>query len=746
MFADVILDMETRQLDRIFQYKIPERFEEEITIGTAVRVLFGNSKKERTAYVVGISSAANWDESKIKEIRGISGEQVSSMKRLIEVASFMKDAYGSTGLEALKAVMPVRNKMRDLTTCYLDFKISGKELEDYIGFLKQRKYHAKLRFVEGMKAESLPVSYEVIRKKYQGTKSVRDGLIREGIIKKEEEETYRSSFAAEKEPEEEPDLSLTPEQTLVLKTIRQERQKGRHKTYLLYGVTGSGKTEVYIQLLKDVVREGKQGIVLIPEIALTYQTVRRFQRVFGNRVSVLHSRLSEGERYDQYKRAQKGEIDVMVGPRSALFTPFPNPGMILMDEEHETSYISETNPRYHTDEVAEFMANQLGIDLILGSATPSLRNYVRAEAGEIACLHLRERVGAAKLPDVEVVDMRRELREGNISIFSRSLQLAIKGCLERKEQCMLFVNRRGYAGIVSCRNCGNVIQCPHCSVSLKAHRNLWGKVSRLKCHYCGYEENVSRTCPSCGSDYIGLFGLGTQKVEEELSKMFPEARILRMDADTTKGKGGHERILSVFRKGEGDILIGTQMIVKGHDFPMVTLVSALAADMSLFDEDYKSAERTFQLLMQAAGRAGRGERAGTMILQTYQPDHYVMESVRQQKAEFFYKVEKDYRKVMEYPPYAFFLTVGLRGDDPETVYERARELSDEFQKLLQQKGECIGPVSKNLKKRNDRFLLEFYVRLKSEEQMKEIIALGNQWNRDRTDVGIWFAADRGMER
>ena len=417
-----------------------------------------------------------------------------------------------------------------------------------------------------------------------------------------------------------------------------------------------------MELIAYAVSRRQQAIVLIPEIALTYQTVMRFYRRFGDRVSVINSRLSAGERFDQFERAKRGELDVMIGPRSALFTPFPNLGIIVMDEEHEPAYQSEITPRYHAREVALQRGRMEGAKVVLGSATPSLEAYYGARTGEMRLFTLSRRAGAAAMPEVLVVDLRKELREGNRSILSRRLREQMERRLDLGQQTMLFLNRRGYAGFVSCRSCGHVILCPHCDVSLSLHKN-----GRLICHYCGYEQPAVKTCPSCGSGFIRSFQAGTQQVEEEVQRAFPQARILRMDLDTTREKDGHAAILSAFANHEADILVGTQMIVKGHDFPDVTLVGVLAADLSLHIPDYRSGERTFQLLTQAAGRAGRGRLPGEVIIQTYDPEHYSVQTAARQDYESFYEQEIEYRSMAGYPPVGGLLAIHCSCEDAQLL-------------------------------------------------------------------------------
>ena len=493
-------------------------------------------------------------------------------------------------------------------------------------------------------------------------------------------------------------------------------------------------------MIRKVVEAGRQAIVLIPEIALTWQTVLRFQRMFGDRVSILNSRMSAGERYDQMQRAKKGEIDVMIGPRSALFTPFPRLGLIVIDEEHEGSYKSEQVPRYHARETAVERARLEGAGVVLGSATPSLEAFYRCERGEYVLLRLPSRAGSGTLPRVRVADMREELKKGNRSIFSDSLRELMADRLQKGQQTMLFINRRGYAGFVSCRSCGHVIKCPHCDVSLSAHRG-----GRLVCHYCGYERPMVRTCPECGSPHIGGFKAGTQQIEEMVKREFPGARVLRMDADTTRRKDGHEKILSAFGDGEADILVGTQMIVKGHDFPNVTLVGVLAADMSLYTDDYRSAECTFQLLTQAAGRAGRGEGGGEVVIRTYSPEHYSIETAARQDYEAFYEEEIRYREIMGYPPAAHLLAVLLAAQDEEKLTTASAYLK-EFAARLGSSGQLavIGPASPHVGKVSDVYRKILYLKsekygmlVKAKDRMEQYIEL----NRGFRDIRIQFDFD-----
>ena len=514
---------------------------------------------------------------------------------------------------------------------------------------------------------------------------------------------------------------LTELQQAVADSIMDNYNDGGRKPSLIHGVTGSGKTEVYMELVSKMQKLGKQSIVLIPEIALTYQTIIRFYKRFGDRVSIIHSRMSQGEKYDQFERAKKGEIDIMIGPRSALFTPFSDIGLIIIDEEHEATYKSETTPKYHAREVAFERARVSDGIVVLGSATPSMESYYNASCDNYNLYNLIERIGTSMLPEVSVVDLREELKSGNRSMFSARLKEAIQERLDRKEQTMLFINRRGYAGFVSCRSCGEAIKCPHCDVSLTYHNN-----KRLICHYCNYNIPMPDKCPKCASKFIGTFGTGTQKLEEATIAAFPEARVLRMDMDTTSGKDGHEKILSAFANNEADILIGTQMIVKGHDFPNVTLVGIIAADMSLFENDYRSAERTFQLLTQAAGRAGRGDKPGQVIIQTYKPEHYAIQSASAQNYKEFYEIELSYRRLVNYPPFLHMLVIFI--SSPSIT--ECGTMADELAKIATDYGECtvIGPADATIAKKQDRYRKVIWCKHTDINLLKELIEI--------TDVGF----------
>ena len=539
--------------------------------------------------------------------------------------------------------------------------------------------------------------------------SVVRSLEKDGIICILETEEYRKVVH---EAEMLPADQLTEEQEKAVSYIKAE-WKGSNRPFLLTGVTGSGKTLVYMEMIAEILEEGRQAIVLIPEIALTRQTVLRFVRRFGESVSFLNSRLSAGEKYDQMKAAKRGDVSIMVGPRSALFTPFPKLGLIIIDEEQEETYHSETAPRYHARDTAIERAALENAHVIMGSATPSMRSSFCVRNGTYAGTFLKNRYGNAVLPETQIVDMRKEMESGSRSIFSGVLLSEMRACLERKEQIMLFLNRRGYAGYVACRSCGFVVKCPHCDVSLTQHIN-----GRLICHYCGFEMPELKECPECGSKYIGGFSVGTEQVEESVRREFPEARVLRMDMDTTRGKEGHSSILKAFDEGRADILVGTQMIVKGHDFPSVTLVGVLMADLSLNESDYRSAEHTFQLITQAVGRAGRGKKKGKAVIQTYHPEHYAVQCASAQDYEGFYKEEIAFRTIMDYPPVGTLLAVLGSSTDERLLTTGMMYIRKYIDRLDPKKTlYAIGPAPQAVGKIKDHFREAIYLRSDDPEKL-----------------------------
>ncbi len=737
-YADIIVDISHESIDRTFQYRIPEDLQTSVKIGTKVNIPFGN-RKGMTGYIVGLSSTPKIEESRIKDILGIAPQGISIDSRMLELAAWIKTNYGGTMNEALKTVLPVKKSVRPAVKKDIVLTCAKETAEKVLGECKKKHYVAKTRLLsELLNNETLP--WELVSSKLNITNSTVVSLEKQGILQIVTQRVDRNKNYSG--PEKSSQVELNDEQQTAVNRVVNDIDAGKNGTYLVFGVTGSGKTEVYMEIIDHVVRSGKQVIVLIPEIALTFQTVLRFSKRFGNRVAFFNSRLSEGERYDQYLKAKEGSIDIMIGPRSALFTPFKDPGLIVIDEEHEGAYKSEGVPKYHAREVAEEICRMTGATLVLGSATPSLEAFHRAKTGEYTLLKLTKRAKAsAVLPSVSIVDLRDELQKGNKTIFSLELVRLMEDRLRKKEQIMLFLNRRGYSGFISCRKCGEPIKCPHCSVSLKFHND-----HRLRCHYCGYEIPMPAKCPSCGSPYIAAFGTGTQKIEESVKKLFPSAGILRMDADTTKDKESYERILSSFANEEADILIGTQMIVKGHDFPHVTLVGILAADLSLHGTDYRASERTFQLLAQAAGRAGRADLKGNVVIQTYKPDHFAIETAALQDYESFYDQEILYRKTLCYPPVGHIMALLFSGKSEAETCRLLKDVTlkiiDKFKALIDNKEiVSIGPAAAGISKINDHFRYVVYFKAQNYGFLTDICAEIEKYRDDIKAAGITCQTD-----
>lgn len=671
-YADIIIDISHEAIDRSFQYIIPDSMKGQVRIGSSVSIPFGRGNSMRKGYVIGISDKPKVDVTRLKEISAVNERDVATSTHLIELAAFIRETYGSTMINALKTVMPIKEKIKGLVKKEVRLIADKDKLEDITAGYEKKRAKAKLRLLTEL-AEDVVIPYSLVTGKLNISSQTLNAMVKEHVIAIEEEGYYRNVLgggayggngSADGAVRPGSEVPNEEQQAAITKVINDYRS-GNNGTYLLKGITGSGKTLVYIEIIDSILKMGKQAIVLIPEIALTYQTVKRFRRRFGDKVTIMNSKLSKGERYDQFEKARKGDVSVIIGPRSALFAPFPNLGLIVIDEEHETTYKSDNPPKYHAREVAIHRAFMCGASVILGSATPSVETYHKALSGEYHLLTLTKRAREnAKLAKVSVVDLREELKSGNRSMFSNHLKEQIKDRLEKKEQIMLFLNRRGYAGFVSCRACGHVFFCPHCDVSLTVH-GIGNAGERLVCHYCGYEIAKPSRCPECTSTFIAGFGVGTEKVEEQVRILYPEARVLRMDMDTTRKKDAHEKILDAFANGEADVLVGTQMIVKGHDFPGVTLVGVVAADTTLFESDYRAAEKTFDLLTQAAGRAGRGDKEGEVVVQTYKPDHYCISSAAKQDYEEFYEEEKAYRKMLSYPPFSHMMAVFMEAPSDE---------------------------------------------------------------------------------
>ena len=737
-YAKIIVDISHESVDRPFTYRIPAAFHDRIAVGSCVRIPFGRGNKLLKGYVVALSNQADFPDEKIKEIESILISQDDSEGRMMQLAAWIKEHYGSTMIQALKIVLPVKKEVKPVEKKTIELLLPKEDAKVLLEECKRKHQHAKVRILEELIEEKV-LDYRLVRGKLNVSLPTLNKLQEQGVIQIHAMDYFRNPvvIANAIEKSNESDKELLPVQQEIVDDFSDEYSRGIRRTYLLRGVTGSGKTEVYIRMIKEVVKSGKQAVFLIPEIALTYQTVLRFYHHFGDRVSIVNSTLSYGEKYDQFMRAKKGELDVMIGPRSALFTPFPNLGLIVMDEEHESSYKSEGMPRYHARETAIKLAEMTGSSVVLGSATPSMDSYYHAKNGDYKLYTLTQRALGGELPLVHTIDLRQELQEGNRSIFSRKLQELIADRLEKKEQIMLFLNRRGYAGFISCRSCGHVMKCPHCDISLSEHKN-----GMLVCHYCGYAIKKPTLCPECSSKYLLGFKAGTEQIEEQLLQLFPGIRVLRMDGDTTKTKDSYEKILTSFKEGEADVLVGTQMIVKGHDFENVTLMGIIAADLSLAANDYRAGERTFALLTQAAGRAGRGKSAGEVVIQTYQPDHYSVTHAASQDYEAFYEEEIIYRQLLSYPPVCHILAV--------MVYSKSEEAAEDFAGQLAQKAketepECVlvGPAPAGIRKINDIFRQVFMLKASKEDVLitiKDVLEAETEKNKTG-QVSVMFDFD-----
>jgi len=724
-YANIIIDISHEKVDRTFQYKVPESLLDTLEAGMCVHVPFGAGNHMRKGYVIERTHKAEFPPERMKEVAAIVRDGVSVEADAIRLAAWIKKTYGCTMISALKTVLPVKQTMKQKEKRKILRGVGTEQIISAYGECVRKHQHAKARVLAELIHEPV-LPYELVTGKLHVAPATLKSLQNQELIRIEAEGYYRNPVKME--TTEESLKSLSEEQQYIRDSVLESYEQGNRKTCLIHGITGSGKTEVYLALIEEIVKKGRQCIVLIPEIALTYQTLLRFYKRFGDRVSVMNSSLSAGEKYDQCERAKKGEIDVIIGPRSALFVPFPDLGMIIMDEEHEGSYKSESMPRYHARETAEQLAKIKNAMLVLGSATPSMEAYDRAKRGEYRLYRLTRRLTGGSLPETSIVDLREELRSGNRSIFSRRLQELMEDRLAKKEQIILFLNRRGYAGFISCRSCGYVMKCPHCDVSLSQH--MGGK---MVCHYCGYETAQVNKCPECGSPYILGFKAGTQQIEEQLHKHFPQARVLRMDGDTTRKKDSYEEILSAFAEEKADILVGTQMIVKGHDFPKVTLVGVLAADLSLNDSDYRCGERTFQLLTQAVGRAGRGDVPGKAVIQTYRPEHYSVIRASEQDYEAFYEEEILYRELAGYPPAAHMLAILVTAKTEEAGSRLAEKLAEVMKHAADKmragkQGETpinipvqvIGPSRATIGKINDNYRFVIYAKHKEAEYLLHI--------------------------
>lgn len=677
LYAEIILNSEALEIDRPFTYKIPLEFQEKVQVGQIVKVPFGMGNKTSEGFVLAIKQEDEVDINfRVKKISAIiTNEPVIDLND-IELINFLREKYLCKYIDAFRLLIPVgimkgaKSKSKKVIVFKNDDLSCMQKPGGYIDIIKF------LRENSGKYTKSELININSISQ-YKLNK-----LIEKGLLAVEEETVFRYNNRAYNVDYEK---KLTLEQKYVLDTYN----SSQNNLFLLKGVTGSGKTEVYMRMVEEVLEKNQSAIVLVPEISLTPQMIERFKGRFGKNVALFHSKLSDGERFDEWFRVKEGKAKLVVGARSAIFLPVKNLGLIIIDEEHENTYKSDQNPKYQTKEVAEFLSEQKGCRVVLGSATPTIESYYRALIGELDLLELNSRVDGKAMPPMEVIDMRNELRSGNISLFSRELFKEIQEKLSKGEQIILFLNRRGFSTFVSCRSCGYVFKCEECDISMTYHRS-----GLLVCHYCGKTKRAPQKCPKCDSKYVKFFGAGTQRVEEEAKKYFKDARVLRMDVDTTRSKDSYENIYNTFKEGKADILIGTQMISKGLDFKNVTLVGILAADMSINIPDYRAAERTFQIITQVAGRAGRGQKQGKVVIQTYTPEHYSLEYAVNYDYEGFYEKEFTVRALMKYPPFGKILLINGISKKEDLLKNFMHKISNVIKPLVEKEVDVdiLGPI------------------------------------------------------
>ncbi|MBG9589259.1 primosomal protein N' [Cytobacillus firmus] len=773
--ASVIVDVPAKQTDRAFDYKIPSHLKDVIFPGMRVVVPFGPRKIQ--GFVTGLKAESDFQQLKSilepMDLNPVLNQELLNLgewltantlcykisafqamlpaalkakyeKKLVmaenadrkllpeKVCTLFQNAEEITWDDAVKGgALPLLQKEASNGNIEIIYQVKervkkkkvkqvfaaapSKELADYLQNLPGNAIKQK-EVLEYFLQEEGPVDQKELFSLLGLTSSTLKGLLQKGLLGQKDVEIYRNPFGDREFERTEP-LSLTEGQRKAIIPILNSIVDNRHETFLFYGVTGSGKTEVYLQSIQRVLEDGKEAIVLVPEISLTPQMVKRFKGRFGDQVAVMHSGLSAGEKYDEWRKIQRKEVKVVVGARSAIFAPFENLGIIIIDEEHETSYKQEENPRYHARDVAIKRAKNHNCPVVLGSATPSLESFARAQKGVYHLLTLENRMNNQALPAVDIIDMREELREGNRSMFSRKLLEKIKDRLGKKEQIVLFLNKRGHSSFVMCRDCGYVINCPHCDISLTYHRYN----QQMKCHYCGYEALVPNACPECESEHIRYFGTGTQKVEEELAKILPEAKVIRMDVDTTSRKGAHEKLLDQFQEGHADILLGTQMIAKGLDFPNITLVGVLSADTMLHLPDFRSSEKTFQLLTQVSGRAGRHELEGEVIIQTYTPEHYSIELAGEQDYDKFYDREMMVRKIHRYPPFFYISLVTVSHEELMKAVSVTEKITQYIQSKLSAESIVLGPVASPIPRINNRYRYQCLIKYKREPELGQTL-------------------------
>ncbi|WP_251860348.1 primosomal protein N' [Clostridium sp. Marseille-Q2269] len=724
-YAGIVVNNSSIKLDKLFTYIIPDKLNEKIKIGQRVKVPFGKGNKKIDGFVLDLYEICE-EHVSMKSISNICEEKPLLDLNRIKLIEQMKEKYLCTYLEAIKVLIPpgiTKGNKEKKENCIFTYKdLDGKYLKE--------NYEQIYDFV---KCNNGVYNKNALNKKFGFSLSSINTLIKHGFLIQKNKVVNRYNEKIYNNYEEK---ILNGNQSLALYRILNSNRK----LFLIHGVTGSGKTEIYMHLVKKLIKVGKDSIILVPEISLTPQMVERFKGRFGKDIAVFHSKLSDGERFDEWIRVKRGEVKVAIGARSAVFLPFKNLGAIIIDEEHESSYKSDSNPKYSARDIAEFRCINEGCKVILGSATPSLETYYKSKNNMIDLITIDERIEGADMPDVKIVDMREELMSGNKSIFSRELFEDISIRIEKKEQIILFLNRRGFSTFVSCRECGYVFKCKNCDISLTYHN----RDSSLRCHYCGEKIKIPKQCPKCNSRYVKYFGTGTEKVEKAIKKYLPQVRTLRMDLDTTRTKNAYENIYNAFKNGEADILIGTQMIAKGLDFQNVTLVGVLAADMSLNLPDYRSSERTFQLITQVSGRAGRGKKKGKVLIQSYNPENYSITSAAKGDYEGFYMNEIKIRKDMNYPPFSKILIINLSGKYENKLIKNTHKIGIILKNVLSKYdnlnmlGPCPSPLSKIKEMYRWQIILKGNVTSDIMKEVKKIVytSLDQVYNDIRVSIDI----------
>lgn len=718
MVAEVIINSTAKKLNRTFDYNIPKKLENMIIVGSKVLVPFGRLKNLEEAHVVGIKESSEY------EIKDIAKVENGLTDKQIELADWMAKRYFCNVSECIKLMQTpgtrtknVNKRVQDkkINVVYLkkDFEEINFDIEN--GMLKSDKQIRILNFIK----DNEGCSISEIEAFTDCSRAIVNTLIKNEYLELVEKRVERNPLNS-KEVNNTKKLKLTDEQQEAFNKVSDSIDNNKYEQFLLYGVTGSGKTEVYLQLIDKVIKKDKSAILLVPEISLTPQMLERFISRFGKEtIAVLHSKLSIGERHDEWERIKEEKAKIIIGARSAIFAPVKKLGIIIIDEEHDSSYKSEASPKYNAKEVAKKIAKEEKIPLLLGSATPDLITFYNAkETKKITLLELTKRANNSNLPKVEIVDLKQELANGNRSMLSRDLYEAIEKNLNDKLQTILFLNRRGYSTFIMCRNCGYTVKCKNCNISMTYH----SYENKLKCHYCGYEEKLVKTCPECGSDKIRYFGTGTQKLEQEIHKQFPNAKTIRMDVDTVTKKNSHEEILNKFKNEDIDILIGTQMVVKGHHFPKVTLVGVIAADSSLNIDDYRATERTFQILTQVAGRAGRENLPGKVIIQSYNPENFSIQNAQKQNYEEFYETEIALRKQLKYPPFCDIIIIGFNSISEKEIIKVSNFAYEYLNKNLKtEEFKIFKPMPSPIDKIQNKYRWRIIIKGNMNEKANEVL-------------------------